>query len=137
LLAITRLSLHYPHSKIEMVNAEGALTAHARVIAEDWHEEFQHLNEQQFQAAVKLARSRCKFFPTIADVNEAVTDLREKYRERRQIERDTAKTIQITEAPSYKDELTIAKNQKRLEILNRMMLKEISGEQAEKEMAEL
>jgi hypothetical protein len=126
-IAITRLTVHFPNAKLD--------TGQMTILAEDWYEEFRHLNSEQFQMAVKLTRSRCKWFPTIADVNEALSELRDKYRERQQIARDQGQVRQITEAPSYKSELDIERNQQRLAILNRMMLKEITPAQAEKEMA--
>ena len=68
--AVIRLSCHYPNSGI----AESAL----QTIIEDWHMDFNcaHISPVLFSRMVVLARRRCKFFPTEADMLDCMKEIK-------------------------------------------------------------
>jgi hypothetical protein len=68
--AIVRLLYHYPNSGINPKAME--------VIAEDWHMDFNHakISPEMFARMTVLARRRCKFFPTEADMLDCMKEIK-------------------------------------------------------------
>lgn len=126
---LARLAVHYPSSKNE--------AAQLVILAEDWFDEFRSLSSEQFHAAVKHTMSRCKWFPTMADVNESITELTEQCNSRRLAQREAAETKLIMDRPSYKSDEDIKSSKEKLAVLQKLVSKQITQAEADEQMAEL
>lgn len=73
-----RLSFHYPNS--------GHTENGIEIIAEDWGMDFSaaRVSQENFSRMVILARRRCKFFPSLADMLEFSREISEMDRRNRE-----------------------------------------------------
>ena len=120
--AVIRISCHYPNSGL----SESAIEA----IIEDWHMDFNHarISPVLFSRMVVLARRRCKFFPTEADMLEFMKEIKA-------MDVQKSSTIALPESDVISDEdaeMGLRRLRKAIELVSSGK----SPDEAEKEMAE-
>lgn len=97
------------------------------VLAEQWRDLLadEDVAEQEFVWAMRRAKKRCKFFPTIADVLEGVHE----YREHPPARVDAAHRLpQESAVPLSAEE--IARNKARLDVIAAQIARKIAAEEA-------
>lgn len=90
----------------------------------------EYVTKAQFDAAARMVRKRCRFFPTMADVLEAVQEIRRNPQLMAPVSSDVA---QIEEHTAKRDNLTpeeIARNQERLNYIKEMLAGKMSIDDA-------